>query len=222
MKLADATSIADGLTADLAPGCERIQVAGSIRRRKAEVGDIELVAIPKLVSTGQASMFGGPQEMRSELHAVITNLGEDRVLPVKTRTSDPRWPIGFSYSHPEWRAKATAGSKFWKLWLSRHHIAVDLFMPTAETWAAILTIRTGSAGFSQALVTQYTKSTGGHFHEGRLHQAWKIGDPVVARTKDGRTLGPPLDIREERDVFDACGVRWVEPEDRHGPEQVRP
>jgi len=31
----------------LQPHCERIEIAGSIRRKKQEVGDIELVAIPK-------------------------------------------------------------------------------------------------------------------------------------------------------------------------------
>ena len=44
--LADAERIAAAIVADLAPFCARIQVAGSVRRRKEAVGDIELVAIP--------------------------------------------------------------------------------------------------------------------------------------------------------------------------------
>ncbi len=40
----------------LAPYCERIEIAGSIRRRKAEVGDIEIVAKP--LST--FDLFGSP------------------------------------------------------------------------------------------------------------------------------------------------------------------
>ncbi|GAP11116.1 hypothetical protein BECAL_02301 [Bellilinea caldifistulae] len=40
----------------LAPFCKRIEIAGSIRRRKSEVGDIEIVAIPLMVR----DLFGNP------------------------------------------------------------------------------------------------------------------------------------------------------------------
>ncbi len=45
--LQDALMFAQTLRELLEPACERIEIAGSIRRRKPEVGDIELVAIPK-------------------------------------------------------------------------------------------------------------------------------------------------------------------------------
>lgn len=38
--------IADDLEAKLAPYCEKVMIAGSIRRRKATVHDIDIVAIP--------------------------------------------------------------------------------------------------------------------------------------------------------------------------------
>jgi DNA polymerase/3'-5' exonuclease PolX len=53
--LPDAERIAAAIVADLAPYCDRIQVAGSVRRRKEFVGDIELVAIPRYVPAG---LFG--------------------------------------------------------------------------------------------------------------------------------------------------------------------
>jgi len=46
--LADARVIAESLMAALGPGCERIEIAGSIRRGRPDVGDIELVAIPRI------------------------------------------------------------------------------------------------------------------------------------------------------------------------------
>lgn len=52
MKLGEATVIAERMKAELAPHCERIEIAGSIRRRKTEVGDIEIVAIPKPYDVG--------------------------------------------------------------------------------------------------------------------------------------------------------------------------
>ena len=42
-----AVPMASELVKVLSPFCERIQVAGSIRRRQQQVGDIELVVIPK-------------------------------------------------------------------------------------------------------------------------------------------------------------------------------
>ena len=40
------------LQSRLSPHCERIEIAGSIRRQKEEVGDIEIVCIPKTIMAG--------------------------------------------------------------------------------------------------------------------------------------------------------------------------
>jgi DNA polymerase/3'-5' exonuclease PolX len=53
--LADAERIAAAIVADLAPSCARIQVAGSVHRRKEVAGDIEIVAIPRYAPAG---LFG--------------------------------------------------------------------------------------------------------------------------------------------------------------------
>lgn len=42
-----AIQVANKLASRLAPLCDRIEIAGSLRRGKPEVGDIELVAIPR-------------------------------------------------------------------------------------------------------------------------------------------------------------------------------
>lgn len=49
-----AEMIAKSTVSLLYPYCERIEIAGSVRRRKPTVGDIELVAIPKF----ETDMFG--------------------------------------------------------------------------------------------------------------------------------------------------------------------
>ena len=54
--LETAKEIAERVIEKLAPLCERIEIAGSIRRQKAEVGDIEIVAIPRPIT----DMFGNP------------------------------------------------------------------------------------------------------------------------------------------------------------------
>ena len=52
MKLHEAIKIAECAKAQLEPYCDRIEIAGSIRRRKADVGDIEIVAIPHPYDVG--------------------------------------------------------------------------------------------------------------------------------------------------------------------------
>jgi hypothetical protein len=53
--LTEATRIVDAVVADPELHCECVAVAGSLRRQKAEVGDLEIVAIPKVVWYGASS-----------------------------------------------------------------------------------------------------------------------------------------------------------------------
>lgn len=52
MQYQQALEIAEKVKKELEPHCERIEIAGSIRRRKPEVKDIEIVAIPKPYGIG--------------------------------------------------------------------------------------------------------------------------------------------------------------------------
>ncbi len=52
MKLSTAQAIAEQIKGKLAPFCERIEIAGSIRRKRPEVGDVEIVCVPKTVPCG--------------------------------------------------------------------------------------------------------------------------------------------------------------------------
>lgn len=45
---AKALAVAEELQAMLSPACERIAIAGSLRRGKQEVGDIELLFVPRM------------------------------------------------------------------------------------------------------------------------------------------------------------------------------
>lgn len=62
MSLREALGLARILADDLRPHCSRIEIAGSIRRGKAWVNDIEIVAIPKQVPVAAAEdLFGGEE-----------------------------------------------------------------------------------------------------------------------------------------------------------------
>jgi DNA polymerase/3'-5' exonuclease PolX len=82
LKLETAREIAERVKAELAPYCERIEIAGSVRRGKAEVGDIEIVAIPKpydvgLFASGIALVVERWAKVRGELPCKYTQ----RMLP---------------------------------------------------------------------------------------------------------------------------------------------
>lgn len=82
MKLEEAQVIAEKIKAELAPHCERIEIAGSIRRKKPDVGDIEIVAIPKpydvgLFESGIATVVKQWQKVKGELPCKYTQ----RILP---------------------------------------------------------------------------------------------------------------------------------------------
>ena len=46
LTIAEVLPTATSLCEELADACDRLEIAGSIRREKKEVGDIEIVAIP--------------------------------------------------------------------------------------------------------------------------------------------------------------------------------
>lgn len=82
MKYEHAILIAERVKAELEPHCERIEIAGSIRRKKPEVKDIEIVAIPKpyetgLFASGIATVVNQWAKVKGELPCKYTQ----RVLP---------------------------------------------------------------------------------------------------------------------------------------------
>ncbi|MFA6476440.1 MAG: hypothetical protein WCV68_03445 [Candidatus Paceibacterota bacterium] len=83
--LAEARAIAEAVLEEIKPHCFRAEIAGSIRRNKPEVGDIEIVAIPKPYSTGLledglASVINKWQKVKGEMEYGKTKYTQ-RILP---------------------------------------------------------------------------------------------------------------------------------------------
>lgn len=107
--------------AKLSPHCERIQIAGSIRRERPYVGDIEIVCIPKMDI--YPTNGGEDLELRSKLfEKTVLSLGKI----TKGKPSNGRHVT---------------------IWL-KEEIQVDLFITFPDIWGLMLAIRTGSADFS--------------------------------------------------------------------------
>jgi DNA polymerase/3'-5' exonuclease PolX len=75
-----ARAIAERAKASLAPFCTRIEIAGSIRRRKPVVKDIELVAIPRQLPSG---LFGDENIVDPDFCRVV-----ERWPAIKGRPTD--------------------------------------------------------------------------------------------------------------------------------------
>jgi DNA polymerase/3'-5' exonuclease PolX len=133
--LEHARLLADEVVALLEPYAQRIVVAGSIRRRRADVGDVEIVAIPRH-GVVQADLFAPGEGLnRDLLGARCVELLAEGVLAHR----------------PDVNGHNAFGAKFKRL-LYRG-VPLDLFSPDAATWGVVLAIRTGPAEFSHRLVT---------------------------------------------------------------------
>jgi DNA polymerase/3'-5' exonuclease PolX len=196
----DAAAIARWLTEALRPAALRIEVAGSIRRRKQLVRDIELVAVPRTtVEMRQVGLWEPEEVVVNHLQAAIDeglNAGWVRVHPTDPKRGDRYAKLvapGFLNSG---RERETPD------------VQLDLFMPASlEVFGLALAIRTGPAEYSQRLVTD-ARRAGYHVAEGELHTGSM--SCAGATTKRCHMVPTP----EERDVFDRLGMRWVAPQDR--------
>lgn len=130
MENSKARVLAEEIIDKLRPHCERIQIAGSVRRGKVDVHDVEIVAAPLLYH--EPNLLG---------EQVAYN-------PLETY---PWSSIG---------SVLKGGPKYKQIKLDAGvNLDLFIVLPPAQ-WGVILTIRTGPAEFSQWCVTQRKKRGG--------------------------------------------------------------
>lgn len=172
----------------LAPACERIEVAGSIRRGKPDVGDIELVCVPRVAVI--RDMFGGDAGIGANaLDALCTQLLEDQALAYRFDKRGVRaW--GSRYKRALFCARGVT-------------FALDIFavLPPAQ-WGVIYTLRTGPGDFSKRLVTARQQG-------GAMPSHMRVKDGVL-RSGNGKTVSTP----EEAHFFAALGLPYIPPAER--------
>ena len=159
------------------PYCERIAVAGSVRRRKAKIGDIDMLAIPKATRDLLGQTFG--DELADALNEAVAK---------GTIAKGDQW-----------------GDRKKKIILL-DGTAIDLVSCEEDNWGSWLLIRTGPAEFNKAIVTNRGKG-------GLLPDGWRFGESFRLFDADGNKLP----TRDEREVFAALGLEWIEPERRRIP-----
>jgi DNA polymerase/3'-5' exonuclease PolX len=130
------------LVKELEPRCERLHIAGSVRREKPEdIKDIEVVAIPKTEPSG---IFG--KEKSNALNRYLDN-------QLVMHLIDNRWKVDGEERVPSWGALHRKYHRYFDSTL----MTVDLYQTEAENFGHILMIRTGPRAFSMWYVMELKK-----------------------------------------------------------------
>lgn len=182
--LATAAAIAGELRELLAPGCARIAIAGSIRRQKPEVHDIELVAVPRIEAIDNGSLWGG---------TVDVDRLEERVSALRTSGQLALRDVVLHRANGTTEVSHRDGPRFKALVYRR--LPVDLFIvrPPAE-WGVEFALRTGPGDWNTRLVTDSQ----------RYLRFVANGAQLIVR-------GKPVPCPEEEDFFAAIGQEWIDP-----------
>jgi DNA polymerase/3'-5' exonuclease PolX len=196
MKLLQAKELAIKVGKRLQPFCTRINIAGSIRREKQEVGDIELICLPRIITSAQEDLFSEvivERRVSNNFIAEVKQLG--RVI------------------------KGKPDGKYMQIELPER-INLDLFMPSEPDYIRQYVIRTGSAEYAYRTIAAAWKRKGWC---GTEHGLRKISDCIEHKQSDGKSkwecikMNPELPPcwAEEKDFFDWLGVHWIQPKLRN-------
>ena len=166
MNLTTANRIAGQVVDLLRPHCHRIEIAGSIRRRKPEPSDIEIVVLPKpydvgLFESGIAAVVSRWPKVKGELEPGCRYT--QRIVPLVPPLEE---------SLPGRCGKMG-------------DVKLGLFLPAPEAWGLILAIRTGSAAFAH-FVLAMTWHRMGYMSQG--------GVLVHQQTGERRTFAEEADL----------------------------
>ena len=203
MKHAEALTTAQALAGYFGPACKRIEIAGSIRRGKADVKDIEMVCVPDNTPPEKPKLeFGKPVPPTHK-----TKL--DELVHRMVQVGDARMELN--------------GDRLKRMYLKYAGIKCELFIniPPSE-WGVQMVIRTGPSDFSHWCVTN--RKFGGALPDGYFvkhqvvwiadeiskHDMPKNADKAVELLTDTNHLSMP----EEVDFLNFLGLGWIEPKER--------
>lgn len=193
MQLTKATDIAILVGEGLKPFCTKLNIAGSIRRQKPEVKDIEIVCLPRYITRTQGDLFGDVEtvtEVTPNFMAEINGHGEV--------------------------VKGKPDGKYMQIYLRFYNINLDLFMPSPDDYYRQYAIRTGSADYAARTIAAGWKKKGWCGSDKGLRL---IKDCVEMKQPDGKSKWtcinheaqkPPV-WESEAEFFDWLGVPLIMP-----------
>lgn len=201
MHLYYAKTIADCLVRELEPYCHIIYIAGSIRRKKEEVKDIELVCVPKTAIKEEKNLFnetiGKIIIIHPEFERIIRGCG----IIIKGKFTGRYMAIEMK--------KEFEGQQ--------HTIMLDLFMPQPHDYWRQFAIRTGSAEYAQRYIAKNWNRKGWCGVNGDLRlikECDKLSDGRwQLRSNVTNPATPPVWLNEN-DFFKWLNVQYLLPEQR--------
>lgn len=190
MQLLKAKRLADRIVEILEPHCDRIHIAGSIRREKPEVKDIEVVAQPKKIAV-QDGLFDTTL-IQDPMFAELLQLIGQQVI------------------------KGRADGKYMQLVLrGGDEIKLDLFMPSPGDYFRQLAIRTGSADYAHHVIAAGWLRKGWCGVSGI---GLRLQEDCIKRKERWILCNPngqiPPSWTSEEDFFRWIGAPYVHPSDR--------
>ncbi len=190
--LPQAQRLAARLVELFSPHSDLIDIAGSVRREKPEVGDIEIVCYPKKIQTG---FLGLSTAIHPQFFVVLSQF---KRLLGKPENPDARY---FKYEIPCEKG-------------SLRTICLDLFIPQLFDYYRQLAIRTGSSDYSKNVIaTGWRKKGWVGTEEGlrREEEVSKKGDKWVCDVQD---YTPPPVWKSEQEFFEWLDIKYLEPKNR--------
>jgi len=195
MNLKSASDIAIKICERLQPFCSRINIAGSIRRQKPEVKDIEVVCLPRMITVEQGGLF-------------------DEVL-VEKKVSDNFVRVVKELGKA---IKGNPGGRMMQIQLPQR-ISLDLFTPEETDYFRQLVIRTGSRDYVQHTIASGWKRIGWCGSDKGLR---KISDCIEHKQPDGKSkwecINPMAELPpiwpDEKSFFDWLKVPFIHPKYR--------
>lgn len=176
----------------LQPHTRRVNIAGSIRRRKPRVKDIEIVCLPSLIQPPADALFGPPPPpvISPEFARMAQGLG--------------------------WVIKGKPEGKYMQIFLTDADMNLDLFLPDEHDYFRQFAIRTGSADYSAKVIAGGWRAKGWCGSDKGLRRisdcvnAANPGEPNKWKCVNQDAERPPAWGSEE-EFFDWIGVKWLVP-----------
>lgn len=187
---AEAIAVARELIVELAALCQagRLVVAGSLRRRRPEVGDLELVYIPQVIEAADPGDLFGKKVRTNAVDLALEQLIEAGALERRLNSA----------GHPTW-GKTNK--------LARHiatGLPVDFFAATPGNFFSLLVCRTGPVA-SNIIICQTA-----------IEHGWRW-DPYLGFVRKSLSRGESIEYYEpksEAEVFTWFGLEYRQPWER--------
>jgi DNA polymerase (family 10) len=189
--LAFAEELSGHLLRQIEPYAERIEIAGSVRRRRPDPSDIELLYIPKVAPIGQLGLFGEVEHEDLVERELLDMLADGEL---GKRMNEAGHPIGFGKMNKALVHISTG-------------MGIDVFRTTRENWGMAMVVRTGPADWNVEMMSAFQRlGMSGHAYGGVTgHKLEAIACPDEA-TVFG-LLGLPYIEPERRDASLLRAVR---------------